>query len=54
MTDGIEKIAEIINNKYAPTIPYALIDYIEYIYGNVLYETLLIEINKYDFKNDKS
>ena len=46
MTSGIEKIVESINSEYKPELPYAIIDYIEYVYGNILYQTFLEEINK--------
>jgi len=46
MTEGIEQIELTIQNKYNPELPYAIIDYFEFIYGNILYETFLNEISK--------
>lgn len=43
---GIEQIIITVKNKYNPDLPYAIIDYIEYLFGNVLYETFLTEIKK--------
>ena len=48
MTEGISNIIYDIKIKYNPDKPYAIIDYIEYIYGNILYETFLFEIKKID------
>ena len=46
MTVGIEEIIKSINNKYKPESVYAIIDYIEYLFGNIFYETFLTEIKK--------
>lgn len=46
MTVGIEEIIKNINTKYKPDSSYAIIDYIEYLYGNIYYETFLTEIKK--------
>ena len=46
MTQGIHTIIFTIESKYNPVSPYAMIDYIEYLFGNVLYETFLSEIKK--------
>lgn len=46
MTEGIEQIIKTINTKYQPESVYAIIDYIEYLFGNIFYETFLIEIKK--------
>lgn len=46
MTKGIIEIINLIQNKYNPESNYAIIDYIEYLFGNILYETFLIEIKK--------
>jgi hypothetical protein len=46
MTVGIEQIIKTINTKYKPESTYAVIDYIEYLFGNILYETFLTEIKK--------
>lgn len=46
MTIGIEEIIKIINTKYKPESVYAIIDYIEYLFGNIFYETFLNEIKK--------
>lgn len=46
MTTGIEEIIKTINTKYKPESTYAVIDYIEYLFGNIFYETFLIEIKK--------
>lgn len=48
MTRGMEQIELTILNKYNPELPYAMIDYFEFIYGNILYETFLNEISKLD------
>lgn len=46
MTGGIEEIIKRINTQYKPESAYAIIDYIEYLFGNIFYETFLIEIKK--------
>ena len=46
MTVGIEEIIKTINIKYKPESVYAVIDYIEYLFGNIFYETFLTEIKK--------
>jgi hypothetical protein len=51
MTNGIQEIIEkiesyITENKSSEIKPYAIIDYLEFIFGNVLYETFLHEIKK--------
>ena len=46
MTEGIQNIIIDIKNKYNPDKSYAIIDYIEYLFGNILYETFLFEIKK--------
>lgn len=46
MTVGIEEIIKTINTKYKPESVYAIIDYIEYLFGNIFYETILTEIKK--------
>ena len=46
MLEGIEKIVEQIKIQYNPTKPYASIDYIEFLFGNVLYETFIFELKK--------
>lgn len=46
MTIGIEEIIKTINTKYKPDSAYAVIDYIEYLFGNIFYETFLTEIKK--------
>ncbi len=46
MTEGIEEIIKTINNQYKPESVYAIIDYIEYLFGNIFYETFLTEIKK--------
>jgi hypothetical protein len=46
MTEGIKQIILNINLKYMPEKPYAIIDYIEFLFGNVFYETFLSEIKK--------
>jgi hypothetical protein len=46
MTGGIEEIIKTINLRYKPESVYAIIDYIEYLFGNILYETFLTEIKK--------
>jgi hypothetical protein len=46
MDVGIVEIIDQIKCKYNPEKPYALIDYIEFIYGNIFYETFLYEIKK--------
>jgi hypothetical protein len=46
MCGGINIIISTIENKYKPESAYAIIDYIEFLFGNILYETFLIEINK--------
>ena len=46
MTVGIEEIIKTINTKYKPESVYAIIDYIEYLFGNIFYETFLTEIKK--------
>ena len=46
MTEGIEEIIKTINSRYKPESVYAIIDYIEYLFGNIFYETFLTEINK--------
>ena len=46
MSGGINIIISTIENKYKPESSYAIIDYIEFLFGNILYETFLIEINK--------
>lgn len=43
---GIEQIITKVKNKYNPDLPYAIIDYLEFLFGNVLYETFLTEIKK--------
>ena len=44
--EGIQNIIIDIKNKYNPDKSYAIIDYIEYLFGNILYETFLFEIKK--------
>ena len=51
MTEGINEIISQIKNKYKPDKPYAIIDFIEFLFGNILYETFLTEIKKIDKKN---
>lgn len=46
MNIGIIDIINDISNKFNPDKPYAIIDYLEYLFGNILYETFLFEINK--------
>jgi len=46
MTVGIQNIIIDIKNKYNPDKSYAIIDYLEYLFGNILYETFLFEIKK--------
>ena len=46
MTVGIEEIIQTINTKYKPESVHAIIDYIEYLFGNIFYETFLTEIKK--------
>ena len=46
MTDGIKNIITDIRSNFCPDKPYAIIDYLEYLYGNILYETFLFEIKK--------
>lgn len=46
MTTGIIDIIADIKNKFNPDKPYAIIDYLEYLFGNILYETFLFEIKK--------
>ncbi len=51
MTCGIQEIIKkielyITNNKALNVKPYAIIDYLEFLFGNVLYETFLYEIKK--------
>lgn len=46
MCDGIEQIILTINNQYKPGSVYAIIDYIEYLFGNIFYETFLTQIKK--------
>lgn len=50
MTTGIDNIITDIEKKFNPDKPYAIIDYLEYIFGNILYETFLFEIKKIDPK----
>ena len=51
MTNGINQIIESIQNQYKPDKSYAIIDYIEFIFGNILYETFLSEIKKINSKS---
>jgi len=51
MTDGINEIISSIGTKYKPATPYAIIDYIEYLFGNIFYETFLGEIKKFNQKS---
>lgn len=44
----ITNIMNDIKNKYNPTKCFATIDYLEYLYGNIYYETFLYEIKKID------
>ena len=46
MVDEITNIINDINTKYEPDKPYAIVDYLEYLFGNILYETFLFEIKK--------
>lgn len=46
MNKGIVNIIDDIKNKFNPDKPYAIIDYLEYLFGNILYETFLFEIKK--------
>jgi hypothetical protein len=46
MTTGITDIINDIKNKFNPDKPYAIVDYLEYLFGNILYETFLFEIKK--------
>jgi hypothetical protein len=46
MVDGIRNIISDIKKKYNPDKSYAIIDYLEYLFGNILYETFLFEIKK--------
>ena len=46
MTDGIYEIISNINTKYKPESAYGIIDYMEFLFGNILYETFLSEIKK--------
>lgn len=48
MTEGIINIIKEINIRYKPESYYAIIDYIEYLFGNILYDTFLTEIKKID------
>lgn len=50
MTESIENIIKEVEEKYNPDRPYALIDYIEFIYGNKLYDIFLSEIKKNNFE----
>lgn len=49
MNEGIAYIIDKIKTTYYLEKPYALIDYIEFIYGNIFYETFLFEIKKINF-----
>lgn len=51
MTDGINDIISDIKNKFNPDKTYAIIDYLEYLFGNILYETFLFEIKKINANN---
>ncbi len=46
MTEGISNIISDIQHKFNPNKPYIIIDYLEYLFGNILYETFLSEIKK--------
>lgn len=46
MVEGIKQIIVDIKNKFNPDLPYALIDYLEWLFGNIFYETFLFEIKK--------
>lgn len=46
MTTGIINIITDIKNKFNPDKSYAIVDYLEYLFGNILYETFLLEIKK--------
>lgn len=51
MTEGIEEIIKSIESKYKPESVHAIIDYLEFLYGNILYETFLTEIKKISLEN---
>ena len=48
MNGGIKNIINEINSRYKPQSPHAIIDYIEYLFGNILYDTFITEIKKID------
>lgn len=48
MDRDIDQLVNIIKDKYKPDQPCAIIDYLEYLFGNILYETFLAEIKKID------
>lgn len=43
---GIAKIDNTIEQKYGKNTMFEIIDYLEFIYGNILYETFLYELKK--------
>lgn len=53
MTEGIGQIIQQVEERFKPEKPYALIDYIEYLFGNVLYETFLHELKKLNLSGEK-
>jgi hypothetical protein len=53
MTEGIYDIILDIEKKFNPDKQYAIIDYLEYLFGNILYETFLFEIKKINPDNMK-
>lgn len=48
MNSGIIDIIQDLKNKFNPDKSYAIIDYLEYLFGNIFYETFLFEIKKID------
>ncbi len=51
MTIGIIDMIVDIKKKFNPDKPYAIIDYLEYLFGSILYETFLFEVKKINPNN---
>lgn len=53
MLDGINEIINQVKQRYNPDKFYAIIDYVEYLFGNILYETFLFELNKLNLPEEQ-
>jgi hypothetical protein len=48
---GIDQIDNLIQKNYENELPYAILDYLEFIFGNILYETFYYGIKQIPFES---